>query len=573
MGILSHGRVRVFLVALQSVAYVYLTQLFMGQTRPWCNKDHLTTDCLGPEGKKAVRKNGTDLEVILPSYGQTGTTSVTLALRELGYRAFHADDVSIMSRTLMWDKIDHPGWSEGVTKCRMQALSLEPITDVLPLAVAMSPKAKFIMTWRSYESWRKSTSGSRSKEVRWGMIHVALQKGGRIFPWVETWDSFFGNVREMRQVGDPFPSRFPKLAYIYRTLCNGYAWPQTKVYERGTFKSKAHEESYLGHQNEIRMLVPKHRLLEFDVTRHSWEELDAFLGKDSGRKGTPFPQPRSKNLRTNEVIMEGNFRVIGWVLYLFCVFHALNWVVITTAVRSVLQLLWSSVLATGLVEERLTDGRERLTAALEESPVIAVLDGVEPKDAVPLGRALAEAGVRMLAVPLAMPGAESSLQEMAEALPKGVMLGGSVPIEGDVGAVSSAGGHFVLCPATERWVLWRARWHGLATLSGACTPTEACAALHAGADGVFAMPMEQLPLERIRACRDCLPRDVPLLAPAPSEPEACAELFAAGVQGLVVGGASFLKAGEPHAKVVARVTKLLSACRAAAQPSPPAARS
>uniref|UniRef100_A0A7S1S4D8 Uncharacterized protein n=1 Tax=Alexandrium catenella TaxID=2925 RepID=A0A7S1S4D8_ALECA len=547
---------------------IYFTALYYSKPsqRRWCTHDWQKYDCLGEDGQRAMRSNGTDLQVVLPSYGQTGTTSVITALRELGYRAYHADDYCIYSRSLMWDRFDNALWSRGVSRCRMEAIALEPTTDAVRMAVRMSPKAKFILTWRKFSSWFKSTTGARVKEVRWGSIHEVLSKGNRFIPWIETWDDAFGTIRRVRQRGEPFfLTRDPIVAYIYRTACNGYAWHTNDHKSRGTFKSGAHEESYLGHQNEIRMLVPKERLLEFDVTKHSWEDLDRFLGRDSGRAGTPFPKPRTKETRTNDIVLESNWRNTRWALVVFMILHTLNILLIALAVRLLVWLLWLLAWALQLVDWPLEGAEELFEDAMDESPLVVVLEGVDPQTAVPLGRALLDAGARALAVPLHLPDAAESLRALAEALPPGSLaLGGCAPrTADDVTAVYEVRGHFVLGPFPDRSVLRRTRSLGLAGLPVVCTPSEAAAAWRTGAVGLV-VPAELASPAVMLACRDCLPQGTRVLAWGRADPGAVEDYWAAGARGFI---ASLGRPGESATDhtAAAPVAALVRACRAPAR--------
>lgn len=556
------GRSEVFhhfgAVALQTTAYVILMKDFWAGERPWCRSDYSQVDCYSPEGIRASRSNSTDLEVILPSYGQTGTTSVTVALRELGFRAFHADDFAVFSRAVMFDRVDPGLWARTVTRCRMEAMSLEPITDLLPLALRMSPKAKFVMTWRPYPSWWKSTTSTRRKELRFGHVQKAIVRGNSFVPWIESWDYLVGTFRRTRQRGDPFWGEFAISAYMYRLVCNGYNWPVTNVKDRGTFKSKAHEEAYLGHINEIRMLVPKERLLEFDVARHGWAELEGFLGLASGKAGTPFPRPRTKNMRLNEPLLENNLHISGWALFFFNAMHAANWFLLGVFLRLVAGA--ARLLAPAWGPQPLVGSRECWDAALEASPVVAVLEGVEPHEARPLAEALVAAGVRAFAVPLGGCGAAASLRLLAAALPADVAVGASGVLgEGEVREAHAAGGRFVLSPHGSAAVLGRARALGLVGIAGVCTPTEAHAALRRGADGLCILPAGAPSPERVRACLDGLPAGPSAVVMGGAEPEGLAGHLAAGASGVCVSGGLF-RPGEGPGAAAARAEALLAAC-------------
>mmetsp|Transcript_22979 Transcript_22979/g.46523 ORF Transcript_22979/g.46523 Transcript_22979/m.46523 type:complete len:354 (-) Transcript_22979:12-1073(-) len=328
------------------IYFVFLRLHFHIYQRPWCTHAWQTTDCHSAEGVRVARGNDTDLKVVLPSYGQTGTSSVTEALRVLGLRTFHADDFSTLAKPVMFDGVEWDFWAETVSRCRMEAMSLEPVTDSLPIAVAKAPKAKFILTWRTFPSWLKSTSATRIKEKRVEAMARFLTRSNSLYPWVENFDYFTGAVARQRREGNPFwGSKFTAFGYIYRTICNGYAWPVTRLTTRGTYKNHGSEEAYLAHVDEIRQTVPRDRLFEFDVRRHGWAELEYMVfGTKSGVSRGPFPQPRSKDMRTNEPLMETYWNVTGPAYYVFTILHALNFsniLLIVSACVNVIPLLRS----------------------------------------------------------------------------------------------------------------------------------------------------------------------------------------------------------------------------------------
>merc|ERR1711920_369921 len=116
----------------------------------------------------------------------------------------------------------------------------------------------------------------------------------------------------------------------------------------GTFKSRGSEEAYLAHIDEIRRLLPKGRLLDFNVKKHGWRELLGFLGTSGPPEGTPFPRPRQKNMRTNEPLFENNLRVSGAASFLAASAHAFIYLILVAAVRACSWLLMPWVGQLGL---------------------------------------------------------------------------------------------------------------------------------------------------------------------------------------------------------------------------------
>jgi len=249
------------------------------------------------------------LQVILPSVGQTGTTSVHVALAEMGYRAYHVEDRTA-HMPLMVDGLSSEEIGRSVSRCGVESLSLEPNVDILPRVLEASPKAKVVMTWRAYPTWVKSTqSNGVSKDIQWGYFVYSLIIPYRSLCMGELVDFLTDySISRVSASGRPFGGDGQSgagLIFLRWLLPNNYAAPGSNVYERGVFKIEAGEEAYLGHLDEIRQLS-RGRLLEFDISRHGYAELAAFLGRPAPAGGPTFPHPRSKDSWTNDVVFHHN---------------------------------------------------------------------------------------------------------------------------------------------------------------------------------------------------------------------------------------------------------------------------
>mmetsp|Transcript_85751 Transcript_85751/g.270294 ORF Transcript_85751/g.270294 Transcript_85751/m.270294 type:complete len:372 (-) Transcript_85751:125-1240(-) len=279
-------------------------------------------ECRSP-ANLPFESNVTGLRAILASVGQTGTTSMTDALRELGLRTYHADDVS-MVKSMLKDKINPVSWAETVSRCRMEAVSLEPPVDMLPLALSVSPRAKVILTWRDYPSWQRSTStGGVTKDKRASYLMGMVTSARRVLPWIELLDHFTGVILRVRLNGDPFSRPPQAAAFLYRLLCSGYAWPANDVYSRGVFKCSGQEEAYLAHIDEIRRITPPGRLLEVDVKKFRWRELEEFLGLPPTKGDGRLPKARSSWLtKTHDPFLDSGSPQVLLGLGVLCSAHA-----------------------------------------------------------------------------------------------------------------------------------------------------------------------------------------------------------------------------------------------------------
>jgi 2-dehydro-3-deoxyphosphogalactonate aldolase len=181
-----------------------------------------------------------------------------------------------------------------------------------------------------------------------------------------------------------------------------------------------------------------------------------------------------------------------------------------------------------------------LTPWLTPLPLVAILRGLRPDEAVATGRVIAGAGFRMLEVPLNSPQPMDSIALLADALGDDVLVGaGTVMTPAQVGAVASAGGRLIVMPHADAAVIRAAKAAGLLCVPGVATPTEAFAALAAGADALKLFPAEQSAPAVLKAWRAVLPREVPVLPVGGIAPDAMAPWVAAGAAGFGIGSALY----------------------------------
>jgi len=177
-----------------------------------------------------------------------------------------------------------------------------------------------------------------------------------------------------------------------------------------------------------------------------------------------------------------------------------------------------------------------LSAYLRPLPLVAVLRGIAPEEVVSVGEALFEAGFRILEVPLNSPRPLESIERMARALGDRCLVGaGTVLAVADVARVRDAGGRLIVMPHADVAVIAHAKSSGLTCLPGVATPTEAFAALAAGADGLKMFPAEQLSPATLRAWRAVLPRATLVFPVGGIGPESMAAYWEAGADGFGTG--------------------------------------
>ena len=168
--------------------------------------------------------------------------------------------------------------------------------------------------------------------------------------------------------------------------------------------------------------------------------------------------------------------------------------------------------------------------------IIAILRGITPDEAVPVCTALVEAGITLIEVPLNSPNAVDSIGRASKALSERAEIGaGTVLTPEDVRAVASAGGTFIVSPDTNVEVIAETVRLELKSYPGVFSPTDAFAAIRAGATGLKFFPAEVLGAKGIKAMKAVLPPAMPLYAVGGANPDNFHEFFAVGCAGFGLG--------------------------------------
>lgn len=186
---------------------------------------------------------------------------------------------------------------------------------------------------------------------------------------------------------------------------------------------------------------------------------------------------------------------------------------------------------------------------LKSLPLVAILRGITPEEAEPVGEALASAGFRVLEVPLNSPRPMESIRRLVDSLGPDYLIGaGTVMTPRAVDEVAAAGGRLIVMPHADSIVIRAAKAAEMICVPGVATPTEAFAAIAAGADGLKLFPAEQASPAVLKAWRAVLPATLPVLPVGGISPENMAPWIAAGARGFGIGSAIYA-AGMDAAEV------------------------
>ena len=181
-----------------------------------------------------------------------------------------------------------------------------------------------------------------------------------------------------------------------------------------------------------------------------------------------------------------------------------------------------------------------LNAALQHLPLVAILRGVKPEEVEAIADVLYAEGFRIIEVPLNSPDALGSIARLARRMPADAVIGaGTVLSVQAVTDVEAAGGRVIVMPHADVAVIRAAKARGLFCVPGAATPTEAFAAVDAGADAVKLFPAELVTPTVVKAMRAVLPRELRLLPVGGITPGTMAVYRQAGAAGFGLGSALY----------------------------------
>lgn len=204
---------------------------------------------------------------------------------------------------------------------------------------------------------------------------------------------------------------------------------------------------------------------------------------------------------------------------------------------------------------------ELLQRHLAQCPLVAIIRGVRPDEAVAIGGAVQEAGIRIVEVPLNSPEPLKSIENLAKQLGDEMLVGaGTVLDPADVQRVRDAGGRIIVSPNTNPEVISAAVKAGLVSSPGYFTPSEAFTAIVAGAHALKLFPAEAASPAVLKAQLAVFPKEVPVLVVGGVRPDSMQPWLEAGAAGFGLGGGLY-KPGQSAAETLEKARSYIAEVR------------
>lgn len=207
----------------------------------------------------------------------------------------------------------------------------------------------------------------------------------------------------------------------------------------------------------------------------------------------------------------------------------------------------------------------RLKTVLETMPLLAILRGIVPTEAVAIGEALVGEGILAMEVPLNSVEPFDSIHRLARRFGDRALIGaGTVLTPEEVRAVKAAGGQLIVLPHADARVIEAAKQEDLAVIPGFTTVAEAFLAIEAGADALKLFPAEAVAPEVLRAMMVVLPSWPPVLPVGSIRTASLAPFWQAGARGFGLGSSLYQPGWTPEevALAAADFVQTLQALRA-----------
>ena len=181
----------------------------------------------------------------------------------------------------------------------------------------------------------------------------------------------------------------------------------------------------------------------------------------------------------------------------------------------------------------------KFNAHMDRLPLVAILRGLKPEEALDMGHAIVNAGFHILEVPLNSPDPLRSIQILAEAFPNDLVGAGTVTTAQQVRDIKAVGGQLIISPHLDDNVVCETVNLGLISLPGVATPSEAFQAIALGAHGLKLFPAEMISPAVVKSMRAVLPSHVRLIPVGGIGTHNMADYRKSGASGFGIGSALY----------------------------------
>jgi 2-dehydro-3-deoxyphosphogalactonate aldolase len=203
----------------------------------------------------------------------------------------------------------------------------------------------------------------------------------------------------------------------------------------------------------------------------------------------------------------------------------------------------------------------KFESAMLALPLVAILRGLKPAETPAIGAVLVGAGFGLIEVPLNSPQPLESIALLKKQFPQALIGAGTVLKVEEVRAVAAAGGELIVAPNFNREVVAETVKLGLVSLPGILTPTEAFAALDAGAHGLKLFPSEIASPAVVKALLAVLPKGTPIVPVGGIGADNMKAWRDAGAAGFGLGS-SLYKPGDDAETVAKKAAAIVAAWKA-----------
>ena len=198
-------------------------------------------------------------------------------------------------------------------------------------------------------------------------------------------------------------------------------------------------------------------------------------------------------------------------------------------------------------------------------PLIAILRGVTPEEALAHVGAVINAGFDAVEIPLNSPRWQQSIPAIIEAFGEQALIGAGTVLQPEqVDELAKMGCRLIVTPNIQADVIRRAVGYGMTVCPGCATATEAFTALDAGAQALKVFPSSAFGPDYIKALKAVLPPEIPVFAVGGVTPENLSQWIDAGCAGAGLGS-DLYRAGQSVERTAQQATAFVKAYREAVQ--------